>query len=130
MQMRPMPVEADPFAVRPFLVFWELTRACALACSHCRATAQHRRDPSELSTREAFNLVDDLADLAPPMPMQGHVTSAYRSDALGRTFALALLKGGHARMGQTVYLPLPDGTVAARVTSSVLLDPEGTRRDG
>ncbi len=59
--------DVDLFATRPFLVFWELTRACALACSHCRATAQHRRDPSELSAREAFDLVDDLADLAPPM---------------------------------------------------------------
>jgi MoaA/NifB/PqqE/SkfB family radical SAM enzyme len=58
---------ADPFAIRPFLVFWELTRACALACSHCRATAQHHRDPSELTTREALDLVDELADLAPPM---------------------------------------------------------------
>ena len=63
MDMRP----ADPFATKPFLVFWELTRACALACSHCRAEAQHRRDPNELSPQEALRLVDQLAELAPPM---------------------------------------------------------------
>jgi radical SAM protein len=67
MDKRPSPPKADPFAERPFLVFWELTRACALACSHCRAAAQHRRDPSELTTRDAFDLVDELANLAPPM---------------------------------------------------------------
>ena len=63
MDMRP----ADPFANKPFLVFWELTRACALACSHCRAEAQHRRDPDELTPQEALRLVDQLAELAPPM---------------------------------------------------------------
>lgn len=64
---RPLEATADPFAERPFLVFWELTRACALACSHCRAEAQQRRDPSELTPMEAERLVDDLAELAPPM---------------------------------------------------------------
>ena len=57
----------EPFAARPFLVFWELTRACALACSHCRAEAQHRRDPNELTPAEALRVVDQLAELAPPM---------------------------------------------------------------
>ncbi|MFT4175865.1 MAG: radical SAM protein [Luteolibacter sp.] len=59
--------ESDPFAHRPFLVFWELTRACALSCQHCRAVAQHQRHPEELSTSEAFTVVDQLAELAPPM---------------------------------------------------------------
>ena len=57
----------DPFAERPFLVFWEVTRACALACQHCRAEAQPKRDPNELSEEEAFTLVDQLAELKPPM---------------------------------------------------------------
>jgi radical SAM protein len=48
-------------------VFWELTRACALACTHCRAVAQHQRHPSELMPHEALRLVDELAELAPPM---------------------------------------------------------------
>lgn len=67
MDMRPTLATADPFSNKPFLVFWELTRACALACSHCRAEAQHHRDPNELSPLEALRLVDQLAELAPPM---------------------------------------------------------------
>ena len=57
----------DPFAERPFLVFWEMTRACALACSHCRAEAQYHRDPDELTRSEAERVVDQLAELKPPM---------------------------------------------------------------
>ncbi len=57
----------DLFSERPFLVFWEVTRACALACQHCRAEAQPQRDLNELSEAEAFALVDQLAELKPPM---------------------------------------------------------------
>jgi MoaA/NifB/PqqE/SkfB family radical SAM enzyme len=31
------------------LVFWEITRACALSCKHCRAEAQSHRHPDELN---------------------------------------------------------------------------------
>ena len=41
-----------------------------------------------------------------PMPMVGHVTSSYRSAALGRTFALAMLEGGRAARRNGVR-PLP-----------------------
>lgn len=61
------PPKGDPFAERPFLVFWEITRACALACRHCRAEAQPRRHPDELDENEALALVDQLGELAPPM---------------------------------------------------------------
>jgi sarcosine oxidase subunit alpha len=64
------------------------------------------------------------------MAMAGHVTSSYRSPALGRTFALAMLERGHDLHGTTVYAPLPGGTIPATVTGSVLYDPEGARRDG
>ncbi|MEO8617002.1 MAG: radical SAM protein [Luteolibacter sp.] len=63
----PGPISGDPFAERPFLVFWEMTRACALACSHCRAEAQTHRDPRELTRTEAENVVDQLSHLKPPM---------------------------------------------------------------
>jgi sarcosine oxidase subunit alpha len=56
----------------------------------------------------------------------GHATSSYRSAALGRTFALALLRNGRERIGETVYA---DG-LSAEVVDSVLYDKEGTRRDG
>jgi len=61
------PSTTDPFAERPFLVFWEITRACALACRHCRAEAQPKRHRDELDEIEALALVDQLGELAPPM---------------------------------------------------------------
>jgi len=65
-----------------------------------------------------------------PMPLAGHVTSSYRSPALERSFALAMVAGGHGLHGRTVYAPLPEGTIACTVTSPTLYDPEGARRDG
>ncbi len=54
---------------RPFIVIWEVTRACALACAHCRADAIPCRDPLELTTEEGFALLDDLAALGAPRPI-------------------------------------------------------------
>ena len=63
---RPALIDVD-FDERPFTVAWELTRSCALACLHCRAEAQPRRHPDELTTEEARRLIDELVDLAPPV---------------------------------------------------------------
>ena len=41
----------------------------------------------------------------PPSRPFGHVTSSYHSAVLGRSIALALVAGGRARMGQTLYVP-------------------------
>jgi radical SAM protein len=51
----------------PLVVIWEVTRACDLACFHCRASAQPCRHPLELSTVEGMKLIDDIADLDPPI---------------------------------------------------------------
>ncbi|MCX7354173.1 MAG: sarcosine oxidase subunit alpha family protein [Alphaproteobacteria bacterium] len=67
---------------------------------------------------------------APPMPMIGHVTSSYWSETLKRGIALALVAGGHARMGQTVHIPLEDKVLDAVVVSPVFYDPEGKRLHG
>jgi sarcosine oxidase subunit alpha len=56
----------------------------------------------------------------------GHVTSSYRSAALGRTFALALVRRGRERLGERVRA----SSIEAEITGSVLYDPEGARRDG
>lgn len=53
----------------PFLAIWEVTRACALACVHCRADAIPRRDPRELSTEEGFRLIDQVAAFGDPPPL-------------------------------------------------------------
>ncbi|WHY68342.1 TIGR04053 family radical SAM/SPASM domain-containing protein [Neobacillus sp. SuZ13] len=51
----------------PFIVIWELTRACQLKCLHCRADAQYRRDPHELSFEEGKNLIDQIYEMNNPM---------------------------------------------------------------
>nr|WP_273654790.1 TIGR04053 family radical SAM/SPASM domain-containing protein [Cellulomonas fimi] len=56
-------------AERPFIVIWEVTRACALACRHCRADAIPRRDPRELDTAAGRRLLDDLASFGSPRPL-------------------------------------------------------------
>jgi len=53
------------FNERPFVVIWENTRACDLACVHCRAAAQSRRSHFELSTEEGYALIDEVAKLGP-----------------------------------------------------------------
>jgi radical SAM protein len=61
------------FSRQPFVLAWELTRACNLACVHCRAEAQLRRDPRELSTAEALAVIDDIAgfDVPPVLILTG-----------------------------------------------------------
>lgn len=59
-------VHAD-FDKAPFTIAWEITRACAFACKHCRADAQHSRDPRELTTQEGFQLIDRLAEFGSPI---------------------------------------------------------------
>ena len=53
------------FNERPFVVIWENTRACDLACVHCRAAAQPRRSQFELSTEEGYALIDEVAKIGP-----------------------------------------------------------------
>ncbi|OON72733.1 FAD-dependent oxidoreductase [Streptomyces tsukubensis] len=66
----------------------------------------------------------------PPVPMLGHVTSSYRSAALGRTFALALVRSGRARVGERLYIAYDGTAVPVDVHEPVLYDKEGARRDG
>lgn len=63
---KPRPVQ---FEDRPLLVFWETTKACALACAHCRACAQLEPGPNELTTSEGFALIDELAAIGRPRPI-------------------------------------------------------------
>ena len=56
-----------------------------------------------------------------PMKMIGHVTSAYHSVVLGRSIALALVRGGRARIGETLYVPMPGGDIAVQVTATGVL---------
>ena len=59
--------EAD-FDLAPFTIAWEITRACAYACVHCRANAQHVRDPRELTTEEGYRLIERFKAITPRAP--------------------------------------------------------------
>ncbi|PLS07335.1 radical SAM/SPASM domain-containing protein [Neobacillus cucumis] len=51
----------------PFIVIWEVTRACQLKCVHCRADAQLTPDPRELTHEEGMNLIDQIYEMDNPM---------------------------------------------------------------
>lgn len=55
------------FNQAPFVIAWEVTHACAFACVHCRADAQRKRHPDELTTEEAYRLIDRMADFGHPI---------------------------------------------------------------
>ena len=67
---------------------------------------------------------------APAGGMLGHVTSAYESATLGRSIALAMVKGGRARMGERLSIPMPHRKIAVTVTLPVFYDPDGARLHG
>jgi len=64
--MKPLITERD-YNENPFIVIWEVTRACALKCLHCRAEAQYRADPHQLSFEEGKKLIDEIAKMENPL---------------------------------------------------------------
>ena len=95
------------FARAPFIVIWEVTRACALACLHCRADAIARRDPRELTTEEGYRLVDQIVAFGKPYPL----LVLTGGDPMWRK-DLAELVGYASAAGLSVALT-PSGTGAA-----------------
>jgi sarcosine oxidase subunit alpha len=89
-----------------------------------------------LRTKDPRTILEEGAQVTlspnqkPPMKLIGHVTSSYASSVLGHSIALAMIAGGRARIGETLYVPMPDGDVAVEVTSSVFYDPQGVRING
>ena len=63
-----MPIFMD-FNQRPFTVIWETTRACDLACLHCRAEANPQRSAGELTFDEAHSLIENIKAFGPPYPI-------------------------------------------------------------
>lgn len=62
--MRPSPQRFDS-SNRPFVLIWELTQACDLACKHCRAEAKPEGHPDELSTAQGKRLIDEIRSFGP-----------------------------------------------------------------
>ena len=61
-----MPTISSDLDRDPVVIFWEATRACALRCEHCRATAQPKRHPLELDTGTALGVMDQLTEFDTP----------------------------------------------------------------
>jgi sarcosine oxidase, subunit alpha len=83
-------------------------------------------EPANELLEEGAQIVADPHQ-AIPMTMIGHVTSSYMSPNLGRSFALALVRDGRARLGERLYVPMLDRTIAVTVTEPVFFDQEGER---
>jgi len=85
-------------------------------------------DEEKLVLPEGAQLTELSRAAPPPVPMIGHVTSSYFSPTLGRSIAMAVVRGGQRRMGQKIHAALADGRyVAATVCSPVFYDPQGKR---
>jgi radical SAM protein len=83
------------FAQAPFLVIWETTQACDLTCTHCRAAAQPKRHPEELTTGEGKALLDDVAAMGTPVFILSGGDPVKRPDLLelirhGKTLGLRM----------------------------------------
>lgn len=107
------PVPPTDFNAAPFVVIWEMTQACDLACLHCRASAQPRRDDRELTTDEAKRLMDTIRTMGPPLFV---LTGG---DPLKRPDTVSLVEYGTS-IGLRVALT-PSGTplMTARVLESL-----------
>lgn len=94
------------YSEAPVLVYWEVTRACDLACRHCRAGAIAERSREELSTTEAEGLLEKIREFgkrAPHLVLTG-------GDPLKRPDFFDLLEYG-ARLGLRISVA-PSGTQA------------------
>jgi radical SAM protein len=106
------------YARRPMLVFWETTRACLLACRHCRAAATTQAPAGELTTAEGRELIDQVAGFGRPHP----ILVLTGGDCLLRPDLFDLV-GYAARLGVPVCLspsvtPLLDRAMIGLIASS------------
>ena len=98
------------FHRNPFIVIWEVTRACALACVHCRADSIPRRDPRELTMEEGFRLIDQVCAFGEPPPL--FVLTG--GDPMRRPDLAELVR--YAAAKRMIVAVTPSGTAAATRT--------------
>jgi radical SAM protein len=94
----PLDMSVD-FAQAPFLVIWETTQACALACRHCRASARPWRDPLELNTAQGRTLVRQVAEMGTPLIVFSG------GDPLNRPDLVELVRCGREHGLRTATIP-------------------------
>ena len=104
--------ESGRFSDRPLLVFWETTKACSLACAHCRADAQHAPGPDDLTFDEGRALIDELAAIGAPRP----ILVLTGGDCLERVDIVSLL--AHAQIRRVPVALAP--SVTGRLTDEML----------
>lgn len=95
-------------------------------------SAPDRKQLVGLKTVDGRTVLEEGAQIVTPSAATtpiGHVTSAYYSGAVNAPIALALVRGGRARLGETLHIPMPAGPIAVQVVSPIFYDPEGTRID-
>ena len=66
--MRPPWTQRTDLSAAPVFVCWETTKACLLACRHCRARAIRRPLQDELSHEESIQMIDQLLEFGQPFP--------------------------------------------------------------
>jgi radical SAM protein with 4Fe4S-binding SPASM domain len=108
----------DPHAfARPYVVSWNLTYRCNLACEHCYLDAggaplvgtENFADRSELGTEDCFRIIDEIATFAPEC-----LTILTGGEPLLRRDILDIVRRGAAR-GLWVVV----GTNGVRITQNV-----------
>jgi AdoMet-dependent heme synthase len=111
------PTKKEDF--KPRLIFWEVTKGCNLRCIHCRATATELSSPTDLPTRKALDIIDQIAGVSNPILVLSGGEPLYRSDI----FQLA----GYARdRGLRVALAT-NGTLVTREIARMISD-SGVKR--
>jgi len=103
------------FNLSPFIVIWEVTQSCDLACVHCRADARCWRDPAELTTEEGFRLIDDITEFDSPMGSPLLVLTG--GDPLKRPDIFELIKHAVGKGVRTTISP----SITPLVTSKALI---------
>lgn len=93
---------------RPFVLVWELTQACELACKHCRADAQPLRHPAELTTAEGKDLLDETRRFG-----EDQLVVFSGGDPLVREDAFELIEYGLERGLQLTLTPSGTGSLTA-----------------
>jgi sarcosine oxidase subunit alpha len=98
--------------------------------------APGRRQLVGLKTKDPKTVLEEGAQIVAdpkqkvPMKMIGFVTSSYWSENCGRSIALALVENGRERMGERLFVPMPDGVIEAEVAPMVFFDEKGERIHG
>jgi len=106
-------LRAVDFDLAPFLVIWETTQACALACRHCRASARPGRDPLELSTEEGKRVVRETADMGTPLIV------FTGGDPVNRPDLLELIRHGKEHGLRTATIPAATDALTRELVHSL-----------